>query len=364
MPIKLVAPEKWRSKNYGIRGTYLGVYVEQSAGTPDKKLAGKKLQKIRREIESGEFSARRGPTFLAWAVNYIEAGGEKRFLGRYDPDTGKWSGLIAHFAETDPHAIDQHALDEAAAVLLPHGTPATRNRQVYTPVSAVLKHGGIDRHFKRPEGSGGAQRTDWLWPEQVFAILGAAKAIDREFAILLYLLNYTGMRLSDALDLACSRTRIAEAFAYLGETKNGLPRGVHLPPVVVAELANHPRGLDRGTEPVFNFRKGARLYDYLDAVLDRARITLPPGVKFHIFCHTWATWMRRYGGVDTRGLVATGRWLDEKSAQRYEHVVVAEEARKADALPTPPLALPAPPIRGEGVAPESQEGHSRAKSAS
>ena len=34
-------------------------------------------------------------------------------------------------------------------------------------------------------------------------------------------------------------------------TKNGSPRGVHLPPVIVAALANHPRGLDRtpGTNP-------------------------------------------------------------------------------------------------------------------
>ncbi|WP_436798696.1 hypothetical protein [Mesorhizobium escarrei] len=45
--------------------------------------------------------------------------------------------------------------------------------------------------------------------------------------------------------------------------------------------------------------------------------------------------MRGYAGLDTRGLVGTGRWKDEKSAARYEHVVVSEEARKADLLPVP-----------------------------
>lgn len=43
--------------------------------------------------------------------------------------------------------------------------------------------------------------------------------------------------------------------------------------------------------------------------------------------------MRRYGGLDTRGLVGTGAWASEKSAARYAHVVVSEEARKADRLP-------------------------------
>jgi hypothetical protein len=45
--------------------------------------------------------------------------------------------------------------------------------------------------------------------------------------------------------------------------------------------------------------------------------------------------MRRFGGLDTRGLVGTGRWKDQKSAARYAHVVTTEEARKADLLPVP-----------------------------
>jgi hypothetical protein len=47
--------------------------------------------------------------------------------------------------------------------------------------------------------------------------------------------------------------------------------------------------------------------------------------------------MRRYAGLDTRGLLGTTRWKDAKSAARYEHVVVSEESRKADLLPTPPV---------------------------
>ncbi len=43
--------------------------------------------------------------------------------------------------------------------------------------------------------------------------------------------------------------------------------------------------------------------------------------------------MRRYGGLDTRGLVDTGTWKNRKSAERYEHVVVSEEAQRAEKLP-------------------------------
>jgi len=50
--------------------------------------------------------------------------------------------------------------------------------------------------------------------------------------------------------------------------------------------------------------------------------------------HTWATWMRRYGGTDVRGLVATGNWRNERSAARYSHVVSREEWDRVDNLPS------------------------------
>ena len=67
----------------------------------------------------------------------------------------------------------------------------------------------------------------------------------------------------------------------------------------------------------------------------RGPINLPEGTAFHVFRHTYATWMRRFGGLDTKVLLATGAWRDRKSADRYEHVVVSEDARKAALLPTP-----------------------------
>jgi hypothetical protein len=43
--------------------------------------------------------------------------------------------------------------------------------------------------------------------------------------------------------------------------------------------------------------------------------------------------MRQHGGLDTYDLVKTNRWADPESADRYAHVVISEQARKADLLP-------------------------------
>ena len=55
---------------------------------------------------------------------------------------------------------------------------------------------------------------------------------------------------------------------------------------------------------------------------------------FHIFCHTYGSWMHRFGELDTHGLTRTGRWADPDSADRYVHTQASEEARRADLLPT------------------------------
>jgi integrase len=341
MPLKLLPPRPGKSPNYYIRGTHLGRYVDESTGTALENLARKALVQRKSEIERGRFSddidkPKSGPTFLEAAITYIETGGESRFLGRFDPETGKWDerSLIAHFGDTPIADITSQEIAKAAVKLLPEGTPQTRNRQVYTPVSAVLKAAGLKIEIERPKGWRGSKRTTWLRPDEAFRLFKAADKKDPEFGIFLRVLTYTGMRLSECTGMLIDQLELTDAFAYVPTTKNGEPRGIHLPPILIAELANHPRGLNRKGQRVFRFRKSGRLYTWLDEILADSAITLPPRTGFHVLRHTWATWMRRYGGLDTRGLVGTGAWADEASAARYEHVVASEEAKRADLLPT------------------------------
>lgn len=331
MPIKLIPPRKGKTPYWYGKGSYLGVTVDRSTKAVRKSIAAKVVAKWEREIESDTFAVKGEPTFLSAAVSYANAGGERRrAIAR----------LNAHFGERPLREITQDAIDAAAHELFPNGTPATRNREVYTPVSAILKHAGVRFELRRPKGSRGRVLVGWLWPEDAERLFAAADKQDAEFGLLCRFLCYTGLRLTEGLRrFTIDDLRLAEGFAFIPKTKNGNPRPVHLPPHIVAALANHPRGLARPGETVFRFHKGGRLYDMLRAAAAEAKVTLPAREAFHLFRHTYGTWMRRYGGLDARGLVGTGAWDSEQSASRYAHTVASEDAQRADRLPVGGLSV-------------------------
>jgi hypothetical protein len=132
--LKLVPPRQGRSPNWSIRGTYLGVRVDRTAGTPDRATARKVLAKLKGEIERGELSGRPELTFAAAALAYLNAGGCDRFI----------KPITDHFGpRTLAREVGQVEIDDCAVKLYPEASPATRNRQVYSPISAILRHVGI-----------------------------------------------------------------------------------------------------------------------------------------------------------------------------------------------------------------------------
>jgi integrase len=163
-------------------------------------------------------------------------------------------------------------------------------------------------------------------------LLDSARALDPEFGLLCAFLLYTGCRLSEALHLRTDDVNLTEGYAYVRTTKNGEPRIVHLPPILRAALANR-NGVPNRPGKYFRLHKNSWLYGLLDASAERAAVALPDRVAFHAFRHTWGAWMRRYGGLDTTGLVATGAWRPRQAAAVYEHAVQSEEARRSDLLP-------------------------------
>lgn len=332
MPLTLIAPRKGKTPFFYVRGSYLGERLNRSTKTDKRALAKQILRRWREQIERGEYRVVQevgpepgAPTFAQAVVSYIKAGGEGRFL---NPalDT------LGHLLVTE---INQAAIDNAAAVAMPGKAAPYRNRNFYTPVSAVLKHAGIERKIRRPKGWRGKRSTSWLEPEEAFRIFKEADKINGEFGLFLRFLFYTGRRLSETLNITLGRVNLERSMVYLPETKNGEPCPVHLPPSLVTALANHPRGLDRASDDyLFRFHAGGRLRDMFNLAKRRARVSKPRRQGgFHIFCHTYGTLMRRYGQLDTFDLVQTGRWKDPESAARYAHTDVSETARKADLLP-------------------------------
>ena len=228
MPLTLRAPRPPKSPNYEIRGTYLGVHVERSARTADKKLAARVKKQIEREIEAGIFTPKGGMTFLEAAVAYMKAGGERTFLGPIIEYDGAYA-IRDKIAEMIVH----QDLNHIANALYPDNTAASRNRAVYTPIIAVLHHAGIERRFKRPKGWQGKKSKSFLEYDQAFALCNAADDIDREFGLLCWTLLYTGRRIGDLLNpntkLRNLNLRAKEPTLYIGKTKNGDPVTVPLP---------------------------------------------------------------------------------------------------------------------------------------
>lgn len=336
MPLKLVPPRAPLSPNWRVRGTHRGVSVDKTTGSHVRADAAKFLAKIKSEIDSGALAVRGEPSFAEAAEQYVIATGQTRFVMR----------VAAHFGTRSLKSVDARAIDEAAAALYPAATPATRNRQVYTVVSAILRHAGVTPTMKRPKGATGARRVAYLQPDEAFALLKAARKENERFGALLTFLLYTGARLSEALSLTWADVNLAEARALIRQTKTEGARTAFLPDQVVealkeiSETTNKTRarkrksdGKEIGSTKVFRLSKCGRIYTWLQASAEAAGVAIPDRVAFHLFRHTWATWMRRYGGMDTAGLVETGAWRSRVSASVYEHLDATVEGRKAALLP-------------------------------
>ena len=255
---------------------------------------------------------------------FLDAGGEGRFL----------APLNRHFGDTPVSVISQADLDAAALALYPNGTPSTRNRQVYAPFIAIMRHNHVQQSYHRPKGAAGNKFTHYLEPEDAFALLDQAWKIDAEIAIVLTLALYTGMRLGEVMGLKCVNVNLSESRAFLGKTKNGDPRTVHLPRAAIAALEKHPKGLT-GRDAVFRRWQSTRktFYPKVHLAYHRAGVD-HHGEPVHILRHTFASWMRRYADADSRDLLDTGAWRGAASVARYTHTVITEAAKLADLLPT------------------------------
>lgn len=335
MPIKLIPPKEGSTIFYA-RGKHLETFVDRSTKTAEERVAKLQIKRWERQIERGEYIDPRKPPpeveagppmFLAAAVAYMQAGGERKYIG---PILDKWR-------EKKLSEIDQVLIDTTANDLYPNAPASTKNRNFYTPVSAVLKRAGIKTEIIRPIGWRGKKSISWLEPAQAFALFEAADTVDAEFGIFVRLLCYTGMRLGEALAIKLAQVDLERQAIYLPETKNSHARTVHLPPFAVTTLANHPRKLTRPADQrLFIFHASGHLRDKLKRAMAKAGLSFPRRqCGFHLFCHTWGTWMHRFGGLDNYGLTRTGRWLDSKSPETYLHTGVNAEAKMADVLPIP-----------------------------
>src|SRR4029077_16974504 len=225
MPLKLT--RRHGSPNFYVRGTVRGVTVDESTGVADRQAAETIRAKREWEIIQASIHGRKATvTFLEAAVDYIEAGGGRRYL----------QPLIDHFGTTPLVKIDQVAIDRAADILKPNAKNSTRDRQGYTPVSAVLKRAAKRslcewRQIGRPSQPSG--RVRWITPHEADRLIRSCSPHMRPLVVFLF---YTGARVSEAVYLDWQQLDLARRQVQFLATKNGEARGVPLHPRVVQAL--------------------------------------------------------------------------------------------------------------------------------
>jgi integrase len=317
MPLKL--KRRPGRPHWYIHGTIRGISVRESTGVADHKAA--EAIRARREweiIQRSVFGAEATATFVGAAVSYLEAGGERTYL----------KPIIARIGSLALAKVDQAVIDATALALYPDAAPATRNRQVYTPIAAVLNHAArrklcsriIVERPSQPEG-----RVRWITFEEAERLIVACAEHVRP--LVMFLLG-TGARLSEALYLDWRELDLARAHVSFLDTKNGKARGVPLHPRLVGELRKlrHKQGrvfrTNRGLAYAEKDDGGGQIKTAFRGACRRAGI-----IDFspHDCRHTWATW-HYAANRDIAALMALGGWKSERMVLRYAHVNVAQLA--------------------------------------
>ncbi|MBM3655007.1 MAG: site-specific integrase [Alphaproteobacteria bacterium] len=312
--------------NLYIRGTVRGLLVNESTGTSERSAAEAiRIQREKELLDQTIFGKKVVATFVQAAVIYMENGGERRFVGP----------LIDLWGTTALSAIDQMAVDRAAATLYPKAKAATRVRQVYAVVRAIIRHAAerglcearIIRSPSVPKG-----RIRWLKPEEAERLIAACAPHLKPLVMFLF---GTGARLSEALYLDWRYVDLGRREVQFVDTKNKECRGVPLHPRLVAALSTLPHregAVFRRNDGMPYVRRrdyGGQIKTGFRAACRRAGIDkfTPHGCR-----HTWATWTY----AATRNLLALmtlGGWSSPAMAMRYAHLNVEHHAEIIAALP-------------------------------
>jgi integrase len=322
MPLKL--KRRPGRPHWYIHGTVRGISIRESTGVADQKAA--EAIRARREweiIQRSVFGAEATATFVSAAVSYLEVGGERLYL----------KPIIAKIGSTALAKIDQPLIEKTARELYPDGSPATRNRQAFTPIAAVLNHAAkrglcARRIIERPSQPKG--RIRWLTFEEAERLLGACSGHLRP--LVMFLLG-TGARLSEALYLDWRDLDLAGAHVNFIDTKNGEARGVPLHSRLVNELRNlrHKQGRVFRTPAGLAYAEkesgGGQIKTAFKGACRRAEIA---DFSPHDCRHTWATW-HYAANRDLVALMKLGGWKSERMVLRYAHVNVAQLAPSINA---------------------------------
>ncbi len=309
-----------RGRVWYVRGTVAGQRVYESTGLVERGAAD--LYRARREqeiVDRVTLGTTASLTFAQAALTYLETGGEGRFL----------RPILEHFGPrmrlTD---IDNDQVASAARALYPDAAPATINRQVVTPISAVYQlaadEGKVSpRRFRRRKAAQG--RTRWLTPDEAERLI---EACDNRLRPIVMTLLGTGCRTSEVFRLTIEDLHLGTSEAWVGQAKNGEARMVRFPArtrraLITADLPEIGALFRTPKGKPYRIREagGGQIETAFKTAREAAQ--LGPDVTPHVLRHTWATWHWSQNR-DLLELMRSGGWKRADVALHYTKLAPAD----------------------------------------
>ena len=294
MPLKIYR----RGEIWHYRGTVAGRRIRGSTETSDKKRALEiASQREEREWKSHHYGPETVLTFADAAMLYRQSDKPSRFL----------EAVEDYWKDTAVRKINSGAVRQSAIVLYPNASGATRNRNVIVPTQAIINHAAkLDmcqplKVERFPVVTKSKEPATWRWVQKFMAVasphLGA-------LACFMFL---TGARISEALSVTWADVDFQSRRVLIRQTKIGDERRAHMPPALVAALANIPsnREIDG---LVFGYSSRSTAKPVWRAACKRAKIKQ---LSYHSCRHGFATAML-HAGVDPITVAKLGGWKDAK----------------------------------------------------
>lgn len=278
-----------------------------SCHTENKDIAARYASEIEKKYWDGHFD---GPSAV---LTFRRAAALYRAAGKSDPCLPR---VEEYFTNTLVKDINSGVVRQMAHELFGHCTGSSRNRLAITPTQAVINHAAESNlcqpiRIKRFEMEKTEKEPATLaW---VKSFQGAALPHLGAYALFMFL---TGCRPSEAL--AVDREKdldLAAATVVIRETKVGTTRVAHLPPMLVAELANLPETPGR---PLFFYRRYKDMRWSWHNTIAKAGI---PVRTPHCCRHGFATELLRRG-VDVVTVAWLGGWASPAQVLKtYGHAI-------------------------------------------
>lgn len=243
---------------------------------------------------------------------YLDAGKSDRFL----------RPIAEHWKDTKVKSIAPEAIRQSARKIYPDANSATWNRQVIVPTAAVINFAArmgwcspikVPRFNTSPKIKEPAS-LEWV---NAFSAQALKDGLPHLAALCLFMFG-TGARIGQACEMTWDDVSLSKGTARLyTEKPTPWTRIAHMPPQVVAAIANIPSNRDPAS-PVFGYAGRGSVKTPWDSVIERAGIEeLSP----HSCRHGFATHMLR-AGYDVKTVADAGGWRDPVVVLRtYAHAI-------------------------------------------